>query len=65
MLEFLISQKNLNGSSLELFLMRRTPLGPALSVRLRVINVCRLPYDMESEIKGRKERQGLGRAVVF
>ena len=62
--------KNLNGRSQLSPLMRQTPPGPALSVRLRVIDVCL----MESQIKGLyKERQGLAcvaggiswRAVVF
>ena len=43
--------KNLNGRCQLSRLMRRTPLGPALSVRLRVIDVCL----MESQIKGVKK----------
>ena len=43
--------KNLNGRSQLSPLMRQTPLGPALSVRLRVIDVCL----MESQIKGVKK----------
>ena len=50
--------KNLTGRSQLSRLMRRTPLGPALSVRLRVIDVCVMGSYGESN-KGSKERQGL------